>query len=126
MCRRSDALRALLGAGALCASASVLAVAAATSSQPLSSAAWKGAQPSLAELREEAAFDGAVRGQLAQRLLDRFEAGGDKADLHEALHWIARDWDQQALLRSGPVNRTLVGHCARAVLQWYWLCDGGE
>jgi len=42
------------------------------------------------------------------------------------LRWIARDWDEQALLRSGPVNRIVVGDCTRPGLQRHWVCDGGD
>lgn len=126
MSRPSEALRAVLAAGALCASGCVLASAQATSAPQLPYAGWKRDQPSLDALRDEAAFDASARAVLARRLLDRFEAEGDKADLHEALRWIARDWDRQALLRVGPVNRAVLGHCERAVLRWYWICDGGE
>ena len=80
----------------------------------------------LDDLRSDAVLDLEARSALARRLLDRFETVGDKAALREALRWIARDWDQQALLRGAPVNRVVVGDCARPVLQWYWLCDGGD
>ena len=126
MCRPSERWRALLAACALCACGSVPAVPGPAPSTDLQQSAWAGVQPSLDELRDAAAFDRQARSELAQRLLDRFEAGGDKADLREALRWIARDWDQQALLRVGPVNRVVVEHCARQVLRWYWVCDGGE
>lgn len=126
MCRPSERLRALLAACALCACGSVPAVPGPAPSADLPQSAWAGSQPSLDELRDAAAFDRQARSALAQRLLDRFEAGGDKADLREALRWIARDWDRQDLLREGAVNRVVMAHCARVVLRSYWVCDGGE
>jgi hypothetical protein len=64
--------------------------------------------------------------ELAVRLLDRFDADGDKDALYEAVQWIARDWDQPAYVRSTVIDRMVASHCDRPVLQWHWLCGGGD
>jgi hypothetical protein len=125
MSRLSETFRCLLAACTLGATASAFALTAPAAGtmqikvKPTDAAAVEA-------LRDDAVFDPEVRSALAHRLLDRFEAGGDKADLREALRWMARDWDQQAFLRHGPVDRKVVSDCARPVLQWYWVCNGGD
>ncbi|MBC5782109.1 hypothetical protein H8N03_04075 [Ramlibacter sp. USB13] len=122
MSRPSDAARALLAAGALASSGAVFALAGERFDAGVHvDVAVHDGEP-LEALRVAAALDADARNLLSRRLLDRFESGGDKADLREALHWIARDWDQQAFLRSGPVNRKVVSDCERPVLRWYWVC----
>jgi len=126
MCRPSEAVRLLFAA---CALAAGMPASALTLDRPGASVSIGSASESpsvLEDLRRDAVLDFEARSALARRLLDRFESVGDKAALREALRWIARDWDQQALLRGAPVNRVVVGDCARPVLQWYWLCDGGD
>lgn len=71
---------------------------------------------------------GAVQGShdastaLASRLLDRYESAGDPADLHEAMQWIARDWDEARFVRSDVANLVTSGHCVRKALKTHWLC----
>jgi hypothetical protein len=126
MCRRSSLAPLLLGLAALYSTGA--AVAFANPEPAANASTLKHPAPDrLQDLRESASLgDVQASSELAHRLLDRFEVAGDKADLHEALQWIARDWDRQAFLRRGAVDRVVVGHCERAVLRWYWLCDGGE
>lgn len=95
-------------------------VATAHSRPPLSSDAFE-------ELRWHAALGNPdASGELATRLLDRFDAGSDKDDLYEAVQWIARDWDQPGYVRAGIVDRMVGQHCDRPVLKWHWLCGGGD
>jgi len=126
MCRLSEAARLLLAACAFAASVPAPALTAARPADPVRSVLRTGPLGTLDDLRNDAALDHQARSALARRLLDRFEAVGDRAALHEALRWIARDWDEQALLRGGPVNRIVVGDCARPGLQRHWACDGGD
>ena len=82
---------------------------------------------SLDLLRIDAALgDSEASAALVRRLLDRFEQDGGRDDLHEAVHWTARDWDQPAYLRGEVVQRLVRFHCRDAVLQWHWLCVQGE
>lgn len=117
MSRPSDALRALLAACAFAAAGPVFALANEPPDADLRMDVLPADRDSLEVLRADAAFDGDARSQLARRLLDRFEAAGDKADLREAVRWIARDEDQQVFLRR---------ECQRPVLRWYWVCGSGE
>lgn len=59
---------------------------------------------------------------LAMRLLDRYESSGARADLDEALAWIARDWEEAPYRRSDVANLVTSGHCVRAALKTHWLC----
>jgi hypothetical protein len=123
MSRPSEAARVLVCALALGAQACALAAGyglrwAKVHGEPV--------QVSLEDLRDDAAFgDLQARGTLANRLLDRFEARGEAADLDEAMQWIARDWDQQAL-QPATANRMLAGYCTRRVLRGMWVCGGAD
>lgn len=63
---------------------------------------------------------------LATRLLDRYESDGVRADLDEALGWIARDWDEAPFRRSDVAHLVTSGHCVRAALKTHWLCRRGD
>jgi hypothetical protein len=94
--------------------------------------AWTPAAPevrdaALAQLRDSAAIgDTDASGELAIRLLDRFERTGDRGHLHEAMQWIARDWEHERVVRVTQADRVLSRHCARPALQRHWLCTGGD
>lgn len=118
-----------------CAMASALAVEAAVAptagggDEParLSLPAPPEGEPTLEELRGSALLGSLdASAALASRLLDRYERSGDRADLHEALQWIARDWDQAPYLRTDIANRVVSGHCDRAALKSHWLCRYGD
>lgn len=84
-------------------------------------------EAALAQLRDFAALgDTDASGELAIRLLDRFERTGDRGHLHEAMHWIARDWEHERVVRADLADRVLSRHCARPALQRHWLCTGGD
>lgn len=63
---------------------------------------------------------------LAASLLDRFDREGRRDDLHEAVHWIARDWHEPPFLQYDMARRVVDRHCQDAVLRWHWLCISGE
>ncbi|NNU42283.1 hypothetical protein [Ramlibacter montanisoli] len=84
-------------------------------------------ESALAQLREFAVLgDTDASGELATRLLDRFERTGDRRHLHEAMQWIARDWEHERVVRADLADRVLSRHCARPALQRHWLCTGGD
>jgi hypothetical protein len=64
--------------------------------------------------------------ELAARLLDAYERGGPRDDLHEAMQWLVRDWQEPSVLRSPVLQRVVHRHCQDNVLQWHWLCTQGE
>jgi hypothetical protein len=64
--------------------------------------------------------------ELAQLLVARFEVSGQQEDLHEALQWIARDWDQSGYPGYALVQHVVLRHCPRSVLRWHPLCVSGE
>ena len=64
--------------------------------------------------------------QLAQHLIARFEKSGQQEDLHEAIQWIARDWDQSGYPGHALVQHVVLRHCTRAVVRWHPLCESGE
>jgi hypothetical protein len=134
MCRLSE--RAALRRAVLCTvlslapalaaagTASALALRVQLRAQP---AAPGGPDPGLAQLREHAALgDTDASGELARRLLDRFERTGDRGHLHEAMQWIARDWEHEPVARATVADRVLSRHCERPALQRHWLCTGGD
>jgi hypothetical protein len=77
----------------------------------------------LDELRASAAQGNAEASTaLTSRLLDRYENTGNSGDLHEAMEWIARDWDETRFRRSDEANLVTSGHCVRKALKTHWLC----
>lgn len=64
--------------------------------------------------------------ELAQHLVARFEKSGQQEDLHEAIQWIARDWDQSGYPGHALVQHVFLQHCTRAVVRWHPLCVSGE
>ena len=64
--------------------------------------------------------------ELVRQLIDRYEGAGEQDDLHEAFHWMARDWDQPGFMNAGVVQRAMLHHCRHPVLRWHWLCVPGE
>ncbi len=94
---------------------------------PAAPAAVEGPDLALAQLRDAAAIgDTDASGELAGRLLDRFERTGDRGHLHEAMQWIARDWEHERVVRATVADRVLSRHCERRALQRHWLCTGGD
>ena len=124
MSRPSDAARALACALLLAAQAGAFAAQDALRWTKVS---MPPATPGrLVELREDAQFgDPQARSALTERLLDRFEVTHDGADLREALQWIARDPQPQAL-RLVTANRMLADYCARRALRGMWVCEGAD
>lgn len=109
---------------ALCIGLCTPALAAAEAAAPGPAWSWK-ASPSdpFEQLRADATLgDARASSELARRLLDRFEAGGSRSDLREAVGWIARDWDAQSLVWHGTAGRVVVQHCERRALHLHWLC----
>lgn len=134
MCRPSD--RVLRRGAGLCLLL-VLAATQAGANAPAATAlrikfappatAIAAPDPALAQLRDFAMLgDTDASGELASRLLDRFERTGDRGHLHEAMHWIARDWEHERVVRANLADRVLSRHCARPALQRHWLCTGGD
>lgn len=134
MCRPSDrvlrrgaGLCLLLSLAATQAGANAPAVAAMRIKFPPPTTSFAAPDPALAQLRDFAMLgDTDASGELASRLLDRFERTGERGHLHEAMHWIARDWEHERLVRANVADRVLSRHCARPALQRHWLCTGGD
>ncbi len=132
MCRPSDPV---LRSVALCLLLS-LAAQAGANPQPATTMRIKFSPPAtaaaaqesaLAQLRDAAAIgDTEASAELAGRLLDRFERTGDRGHLHEAMQWIARDWEHERVVRATVADRVLSRHCERRALQRHWLCTGGD
>lgn len=82
------------------------------------------APPPEAQLRELRDTQASV--ELVTALLDRYEREGDREKLHEALHWIDRDWDSQQYRASNVLARVFERDCDEAVSRWHWLCNASE
>lgn len=137
MSRRSESAlpwRALggLACGAALAACLVLAGKSPWVGAPVAAApVQRTAPPPRAEtfdhLRAQASLgDVEASGELVALLMARFEREGERDDLHEAMQWLARDWDQPAFVRSHLLDRLLERHCGDKVLRWHWLCSGGD
>ena len=133
MCRPFD--RVLRRSAACCLLLALVAQAGANAAAATAmrikfappAAASAAPESALAQLRDFAALgDTDASGELATRLLDRFERTGDRGHLHEAMHWIARDWEHERVVRADMADRVLSRHCIRPALQRHWLCTGGD
>jgi hypothetical protein len=146
MSRPSSPRRAVLGFACLCSSVLLAAAVLVVAITP-SDAAWEDGPPApkidrdgpialhdtfdtfdtLDDLRAAAVLGNSeASAELATQLLERFDHGGDKDDLYEAVQWVSRDWDQPAYVNSSIIDRLVGQHCDRRVLKWHWLCGGGD
>jgi hypothetical protein len=136
---RLSRLRALVAFAGFCSGVSLAAMVVVLATAQSEAAPDAGAAATLVhrapmptpealdELRAQAVLGSSLAsGELASRLLDRFDAAGSKDDLYEAVQWIARDWDRRGYVQTAIIDRMVMQHCEHPVLKWHWLCGGGD